>query len=229
MCTLVCLCAVIGACAESLDEWNRACRVKTAGQTSVYALSDSNCAGTPVATLPMGTYCKTVSTQEGIWLISYMLENGQKGSGFALQWDFEPAVVTYVDSRGEEATMQELKWLDLFGSIPEYNDAGEEPVTLPGEETAAAPVQTASAPSRDPIVIYEAYLSDDSGIVTLYRYGFAQVSGQVESGCPVRVTDLQEQGYVFVTMSELFYYKGFTPETGIKYYDGMGATEWIIE
>lgn len=36
---------------------------------------------------------------------------------------------------------------------------------------------------------------------------------------------LKEQGYVFVTLSELFYYKGFTPDTGIAYYTGFGATE----
>ena len=36
---------------------------------------------------------------------------------------------------------------------------------------------------------------------------------------------LKEQGYIFVTMSELFYYKGFTPDTGISYYTGFGATE----
>lgn len=36
---------------------------------------------------------------------------------------------------------------------------------------------------------------------------------------------LQEQGYVFVTLSELFYYKGFSPDTGIPYYTGFGVTE----
>ncbi len=36
---------------------------------------------------------------------------------------------------------------------------------------------------------------------------------------------LKEQGYEFVTMTELFYYKGFTPDTGISYYTGFGATE----
>ena len=35
---------------------------------------------------------------------------------------------------------------------------------------------------------------------------------------------LKEQGYEFVTISELFYYKGFSPDTGIAYYTGFGAT-----
>ena len=36
---------------------------------------------------------------------------------------------------------------------------------------------------------------------------------------------LREQGYEFVTMSEMFYYKGFSPDTGITYYTGHGVTE----
>lgn len=39
------------------------------------------------------------------------------------------------------------------------------------------------------------------------------------------IIEMKKQGYVFVTLSELFYYKGFTPETGIVYYDGYGATK----
>jgi len=36
---------------------------------------------------------------------------------------------------------------------------------------------------------------------------------------------LKEQGYEFVTMSEMFYYKGFSPDTGVTYYTGHGVTE----
>lgn len=35
---------------------------------------------------------------------------------------------------------------------------------------------------------------------------------------------LKDQGYVFVTLSELFYYKGFTPRYDKVYLDGLGTT-----
>ena len=77
-------------------------------------------------------------------------------------------------------------------------------------------------------IIYERlknskYLEDGSIVLlhSIYENSY--------EGVKLFIEDMQEQGYVFVTMSELFYYKGFTPKTGIVYYDGMGATEWKIE
>lgn len=77
-------------------------------------------------------------------------------------------------------------------------------------------------------IIYERlknspYLGDGS-IVLLHS-----IYDNSYEGVEMFIAHLKEQGYAFVTLSELFYYKGFTPETGIVYFDGFGATERDIE
>ena len=73
-------------------------------------------------------------------------------------------------------------------------------------------------------IIYERLKSspylDDGSIVLLHS-----IYENSYEGVEQFIACLKEQGYEFVTLSELFYYKGFTPKTGIVYYDGFGAME----
>ena len=48
----LCLSMAAPAWAQTVDEWNRSCRVKTKGTTAVFSLRDNGCTGIPVDSLP---------------------------------------------------------------------------------------------------------------------------------------------------------------------------------
>lgn len=70
------------AYADSVDEWNRACRKKTKGSTPVYAPNDFDFSGPPVLTLPSGTYVKIIGGGSDYKAIEYMTSGGVKGTGY---------------------------------------------------------------------------------------------------------------------------------------------------
>ncbi len=77
-------------------------------------------------------------------------------------------------------------------------------------------------------IIYERLINspylDDGSIVLLHS-----IYENSYKGVEQFIIEMKKRGYVFVTLSELFYYKGFTPETGVVYYNGYGMTERELE
>lgn len=104
--------------ADSLSEWNRSCRTKTAQATPVYARNDYYMERMPVLTLPANTYVKIGSSVNEIAVISYMTADGISGSGYVRRNDLTYAVVHFIDADGLNHAMQELQYWDLYETYP---------------------------------------------------------------------------------------------------------------
>ena len=127
------LCATMAVCyAESLDEWNRSCRMKTAGATPVYGMSDPLCEGEIVTTIPANTYVRTSSGYDKWVGIHYWTKDGRRGSGWTYRSNLKAAIVFYIDEYGQRMDMQELQYQDLYGSIPPSGESGSDQNTSSG-------------------------------------------------------------------------------------------------
>ncbi|MGN0506272.1 MAG: polysaccharide deacetylase family protein [Lachnospiraceae bacterium] len=132
----------------------------------------------------------------------------------------------YLNKKSEETFWQEINKANLqiaktVGHAPEY-------VRLPGGnypewyDTAPMPLidwslDSRDWKSRDADAVYEKVMSEiNDGDIILMHSLYQSTADAIERLLP----ELQKKGYQFVTVSELFYYKGITPENGVKYKSG---------
>lgn len=103
------------AMAETLDEWNRSCRKKTKGTTTVYSRSDNT---RVIDTIPGNTYVKVADVGEVWTIIAYKTAEGRSGTGLVHTSDLKSAVIYFTDENGDSRGLQELEYYDLYGSNP---------------------------------------------------------------------------------------------------------------
>ena len=121
----------------------------------------------------------------------------------------------------QEINQANLRIAKVVGHAPEY-------VRLPGGDypdwssDAPMPLIHWSLDSRDwksrnADTVYKKVLSEvrDGDIILLHSL-YQSTADAVEKLLP----ELTARGYQFVTISELFYYKGITPKCGIRYKNG---------
>lgn len=121
-----------GAMAQTLDEWNRSCRNKTSGTTTVYFDPSME---RVVATIPGGTYVRVASRANGWAEIGFRTSDGRSGTGFVKTASLCAAVVYYTDENGNRRGLQELEYADLY-------DSG-----TPGSSSAASSSKSTSVSS----------------------------------------------------------------------------------
>lgn len=132
----------------------------------------------------------------------------------------------YLTRETQETFWQEINQANLqiakvVGHAPEY-------VRLPGGDypdwSSDAPMpllhwslDSRDWKSRDADAVYKKVLSEvkDGDIILLHSL-YQSTADAVERLLP----ELAARGYQFVTVSELFYYKGITPECGLRYKNG---------
>lgn len=118
----LCMGFVLPAGAETVDEWNRSCRVKTKGTTAVFKSTDSGCTGIPIASIPGGTYVKISSNMYGIAGITYMTANGVKGFGNVKSSNLVYATVIFTAPDGTRHSIQEIEYWETYGDNPPSDD-----------------------------------------------------------------------------------------------------------
>lgn len=121
----------------------------------------------------------------------------------------------------QEINMANLQIAKVVGHAPDY-------LRVPGGEypewSSDAPmplihwsVDSRDWKSRDADSVYKKILSEvKDGDIVLMHSLYQSTADAVERLLP----ELASRGYQFVTISELFYYKGITPECGKRYKDG---------
>lgn len=155
---------VPGARATSVAEWNRSCSRKTKYAVGVSATTDSLLQNGIMISIPVNTYVKVYSTENGISFIEFMMANGQGGAGYVRSSGLTSAMISYTDANGHRKTMHELVYQDKYGFIPASRDAGY----LPDETTENANKPSASKPSSSSGSKKKAAAGNDLVIV---RYG----------------------------------------------------------
>lgn len=123
LCFLLCLICCTNVFAITQDEWNRSCRWKTAGTTTVYARTDYQCEGEPIAVLPANTYITAGMFRDAYVTITWYLNGEYGGTGNTKRSNITPASVTYRTEDGSISDMHELDWKALYGSLPPNNMA----------------------------------------------------------------------------------------------------------
>jgi len=115
LCFLLCLICCTNVFAITQDEWNRSCRWKTAGTTTVYARTDYQCEGEPIAVLPANTYITAGMFRDAYVTITWYLNGEYGGTGNTKRTNITSALYRWSDENGDWA-INELLYRDLYGT-----------------------------------------------------------------------------------------------------------------
>ena len=205
--------------AETQQEFELQCYRKTAADADVY--NNSNLDHVLIDHIPAGTYVIVNTGSQGNWKkITYMID-GVKKSGYTevsladaasvvRRSDGMADLVHENDPDYEKKIAEGTVEYDVKAALDRSEVPASAPTPAPMPESitdhSIGDAYGDSAFLKDPdrSVIYYQYAYNPAGHVDLLRYGFDGVTGTLENGSKVAVTNMQEKGYTYIQFGSTY-------------------------